>query len=104
MTAGFTAVACWYGLDSPLSGGCAEAVEGDAEQAAGPIVTSISPGYVRTELADSIDDPATRAQIRDDMARFAIAPEAVARAIAFAIEQPADVEIGDMTIRPTRQG
>ena len=66
--------------------------------------TSISPGYVRTELADSIDDPATRAQIRDDMARFAIAPEAVARAIAFAIEQPDDVEIGDMTIRPTRQG
>jgi NADP-dependent 3-hydroxy acid dehydrogenase YdfG len=66
--------------------------------------TSISPGYVRTELADSIDDPATRAQIRDAMSRFAIAPEAVARAIAFAIEQPADVEIGDMTIRPTRQG
>jgi NADP-dependent 3-hydroxy acid dehydrogenase YdfG len=66
--------------------------------------TSISPGYVRTELADSIDDPATRAQIRDDMSRFAIAPEAVARAIAFAIEQPADVEIGDLTIRPTRQG
>ena len=28
--------------------------------------TSISPGYVRTELADSIDDPATRAQIRDE--------------------------------------
>jgi NADP-dependent 3-hydroxy acid dehydrogenase YdfG len=66
--------------------------------------TSISPGYVRTELADSIDDPATRTQIRDATSRFAIAPEAVARAIAFAVEQPADVEIGDMTIRPTRQG
>ena len=66
--------------------------------------TSISPGYVRTELADSVDDPEKRAQIRDDMARFAIAPEAVANAIAFAIEQPDDVEIGDITIRPTRQG
>ena len=31
-------------------------------------------------------------------------PEAVARAIAFAIEQPDDVEIGDIVIRPTRQG
>ena len=66
--------------------------------------TSISPGYVRTELADSIDDEQVREQIRKGMAEFAIAPEAVARAIAFAIEQPHDVEIGDLTIRPTIQG
>jgi NADP-dependent 3-hydroxy acid dehydrogenase YdfG len=38
------------------------------------------------------------------MDEFAIPPRAVARAIAFAIEQPDDVEIGDITIRPTRQG
>lgn len=36
--------------------------------------------------------------------RFEIPPEAVARAIAFSIEQPDEVEIGDITIRPTRQG
>jgi NADP-dependent 3-hydroxy acid dehydrogenase YdfG len=66
--------------------------------------TSISPGYVRTELADSIDDEQVREQIRKGMAEFAIPPEAVARAIAFAIEQPHDVEIGDLTIRPTVQG
>ena len=66
--------------------------------------TSVSPGYVRTGLADSIDDPAVREQIREGMAAFAIPPEAVARAIAFAIEQPDDVEIGDITIRPTVQG
>jgi NADP-dependent 3-hydroxy acid dehydrogenase YdfG len=66
--------------------------------------TSISPGYVRTELADSIDDPQAREQIRQGMAEFAIAPEAVARAIAFAIDQPREVEIGDITIRPTVQG
>ncbi len=65
--------------------------------------TSVSPGYVRTELADSIDDEAVRAQVRQGMDDFAIPPEAVARAIAFAIEQPADVEIGDITIRPTVQ-
>jgi NADP-dependent 3-hydroxy acid dehydrogenase YdfG len=65
--------------------------------------TSISPGYVRTELADSIDDPAVRAQIRDGMAQFGLPPEAVARAIAFAIDQPRDVEIGDITIRPAVQ-
>ncbi|PRC42257.1 oxidoreductase [Mycobacterium sp. ITM-2017-0098] len=66
--------------------------------------TSISPGYVRTELADSITDPVLREQTRSTMDAFGLAPEAVARAIAFAIEQPHDVEIGDMTIRPTVQG
>ena len=65
--------------------------------------TSISPGYVGTELADSIEDPDIRAQIRQGMETFAIPPEAVARAIAFAIEQPHEVEIGDITIRPTIQ-
>lgn len=52
--------------------------------------TGISPGYVRSELADGMPD-------------FAISPDAVARAVAFALEQPDDVEIGDLTIRPTVQ-
>jgi NADP-dependent 3-hydroxy acid dehydrogenase YdfG len=66
--------------------------------------TSISPGYVRTELGDSADDPEVRARIRSTMDAMGIAPEAVARAIAFAIEQPDDVEIGEIVIRPTVQG
>ncbi|MEU4311106.1 SDR family oxidoreductase [Nocardia sp. NPDC024068] len=67
--------------------------------------TSISPGYVRTELIDNaVDDPAVREQARRNMAELGIDPVAVARAIAFAIDQPEDVEIGDLTIRPTRQG
>jgi NADP-dependent 3-hydroxy acid dehydrogenase YdfG len=66
--------------------------------------TTVSPGFVRTELADSIDNAQVREQIRRTSDELAIAPEAVARAIAFAIEQPHDVEIGDITIRPTVQG
>jgi NADP-dependent 3-hydroxy acid dehydrogenase YdfG len=66
--------------------------------------TSISPGFVDTELDSSIDDAALREQIRRTMSDFGIPPEAVARAIAFAVEQPDDVEIGDITIRPTVQG
>jgi NADP-dependent 3-hydroxy acid dehydrogenase YdfG len=38
------------------------------------------------------------------MADLGLDPDAVARAIAFAIEQPPDVEIGEITIRPTVQG
>lgn len=66
--------------------------------------TSISPGFVDTQLDSSIDDVAVREQIRRSMHEFGIPPSAVARAIAFAIEQPEDVEIGDITIRPTVQG
>jgi NADP-dependent 3-hydroxy acid dehydrogenase YdfG len=65
--------------------------------------TSISPGYVRTELTDYIEDPEMLEQARGRMAELGISPDAVARAIAFAIEQPDDVEIGDITIRPAIQ-
>ena len=67
-------------------------------------VTSISPGFVRTELASGITDSARREQIRSTMDAYGLAPEAVARAVAFVIEQPHDVEIGELTIRPTVQG
>ncbi|WP_205314807.1 SDR family oxidoreductase [Nonomuraea lactucae] len=66
--------------------------------------TAVSPGVVRTELAGSIENPQVREQTRRNMDEFAIAPEAVARVIAFAIEQPHDIEIGEITVRPTVQG
>ena len=74
-------------------------------QEAGPTlrVTGVSPGFVRTELANSITDHVTKAAIQDRMERIAIAPEAIARAIAFAIEQPAEVDVGDIVVRPTAQ-
>lgn len=65
--------------------------------------TSISPGFVRTELVDHLDDADVRVQAQSRMAEVGIGPDAVARAVAFAIEQPDDVEIGDITIRPTVQ-
>jgi NADP-dependent 3-hydroxy acid dehydrogenase YdfG len=75
-------------------------------QEAGPHlrVTGISPGYVRTELATaSIQDAETRAKVEEQMAKIAIPPEAIARAIAFAIDQPEDVDVGDIVVRPTAQ-
>jgi NADP-dependent 3-hydroxy acid dehydrogenase YdfG len=66
--------------------------------------TSIPPGFVDTQLDSSIEDSAVREQIRRSMNEFGLPPAAVARAIVFAIEQPQDVEIGDITIRPTVQG
>ena len=66
-------------------------------------VTAISPGYVQTELPNSMTNPQMKAQTLASGA-MAITPEAVARTIAFAIEQPADVDIGEIVIRPTAQG
>ncbi|MEE4493120.1 SDR family oxidoreductase [Streptomyces sp. BE230] len=65
--------------------------------------TAISPGYVRTDLADSMADPNIRKQTRKTMDAVGIHPAAVARAVAFAIEQPSDVEIGEINVRPTVQ-
>ncbi|XCI62722.1 oxidoreductase [Mycolicibacterium parafortuitum] len=66
--------------------------------------TSISPGFVNTELDASVTDPELRRRVRADMDAFGLDPDAVARAVAFVIEQPDGVEIGDLTIRPTVQG
>jgi NADP-dependent 3-hydroxy acid dehydrogenase YdfG len=67
-------------------------------------VTIISPGFVRTDFAESMTNPEVKAQILDTMGELAIGPDAIARAIAFAIEQPADVDVNEIVVRPTAQG
>ncbi|MCU1660032.1 MAG: short-chain dehydrogenase/reductase, partial [Pseudonocardia sp.] len=66
-------------------------------------VTMVSPGFVETDFADSITSPEVRAQLVASRQKFAIPPGAIARAIAFAIEQPACVDVGDVVVRPTAQ-
>ncbi|MBJ6144882.1 SDR family oxidoreductase [Hymenobacter sp. BT559] len=66
-------------------------------------VTIISPGFVHTDFADSMTNPEAKAQIIAARDQIAISPDAIARAIAFAIEQPADVDVGEIVIRPTAQ-
>lgn len=64
--------------------------------------TNISPGAVDTELPSSISHEQT-AQNVEEMTSMAIDPDAIARAIAFAIAQPHEVDINEITIRPTQQ-
>jgi NADP-dependent 3-hydroxy acid dehydrogenase YdfG len=67
-------------------------------------VTEISPGFIDTTFADAaIADPDIRVAILKRKEELAISPTAIARAIAFAIEQPSDVEIGSIVVRPTAQ-
>ncbi|MDH6590668.1 NADP-dependent 3-hydroxy acid dehydrogenase YdfG [Variovorax sp. TBS-050B] len=75
--------------------------EGLRQEVGGDIrVTVISPGVTESELAESISDAGAREVMRD-FRRIAIAPEAIARAVAFAIEQPADVDTSEIIVRPT---
>jgi NADP-dependent 3-hydroxy acid dehydrogenase YdfG len=67
-------------------------------------VTIISPGLTRTDFADSMTNPEVKAQLEECRDTIAMPPQAIARAIAFAIEQPADVDVGEVVVRPTAQG
>jgi NADP-dependent 3-hydroxy acid dehydrogenase YdfG len=64
--------------------------------------TMISPGAVATELPESSSEEATRKNLRE-FYKMAIPADSIARAIAYAIEQPAEVEIDEVVIRPTAQ-
>jgi NADP-dependent 3-hydroxy acid dehydrogenase YdfG len=44
-----------------------------------------------------------KAQLLESRDKFAMPPDAVARAIAFAIEQPPDVDVNEIVLRPTAQ-
>lgn len=66
-------------------------------------VTGISPGFVATNLAQSMTDEKVRDAIKKQMDEIALDPEDVARAVSFAIAQPDHVDIGDIVIRPAMQ-
>lgn len=75
--------------------------EGLRQEVGGDIrVTLISPGVVESELAESISDAVARETMRG-FRKVSIKPEAIARAIGFAIDQPADVDVSEMIVRPT---
>ncbi|WP_263143680.1 SDR family oxidoreductase [Pseudomonas sp. RIT-PI-AD] len=63
-------------------------------------VSVISPGVTTSELAESISDPTGREAMRA-FRRIAMPAEAVARAIAYAIEQPPEVDVSEVIVRPT---
>ncbi|MEX7474383.1 SDR family oxidoreductase [Mycobacterium adipatum] len=65
-------------------------------------VTTVSPGVVESELAESITDAGAAAAMKTYRAD-AIGPDAIARAIGYAIDEPAEVDVNELVIRPARQ-
>lgn len=65
--------------------------------------TVLSPGAVQSELPQSVTDPNMASAIADFYENYAIPADSFARAVAFAINQPDDVDINEIQFRPTRQ-
>ena len=80
------------------------ATEGLRRQSNGDEIrsTNISPGAVATELTSTIT-PGDTASLVNHFYSVAIDADAIARAIAYAIEQPGDVDVNEIIIRPTRE-
>jgi NADP-dependent 3-hydroxy acid dehydrogenase YdfG len=63
-------------------------------------VTCIHPGVVESELAGTITDPVAVEAMRTYRA-IALQPDAIGRAVRYAIEQPDDVDVNEIVVRPT---
>jgi NADP-dependent 3-hydroxy acid dehydrogenase YdfG len=74
--------------------------EGLSQEVGSIRVTVISPGVTESELAETISDPRTREGMRE-FRKVTMGPDAIARAIAFVVEQPADVDVSEIIVRPT---
>lgn len=74
-------------------------------QEAGPSlrVTLVSPGFTNTEGVGKGGSPETAAALIARRDEIALPSAAIARAVAFAIEQPAAVDVGEIVVRPTAQ-
>lgn len=66
-------------------------------------VTVINPGVVESELADSISDSVAREAMKS-YRQIALKPEAIAKAVGWAIDQPGEVDVNEITVRPTASG
>ncbi|MFI8362531.1 SDR family oxidoreductase [Streptomyces sp. NPDC085612] len=74
--------------------------EGLRQESGGVVrVTLVSPGVTESELADGISDPAAREAMRAYRA-VALPASAVAGAVAYAVSQPAEVDVNEIVVRP----
>ena len=65
--------------------------------------TVISPGAVATELLNSITEPDIAEAVRKRVYEIALPADSFARAVAFAISQPEEMDVNEILFRPTQQ-
>lgn len=67
-------------------------------------VTGISPGYVKSEFVSRIKNEQLKKANQEKADQISIPAEAIAEAVAYAISQPNNIDVGDIVVRPTVQG
>lgn len=78
--------------------------EGLRQEIGGGIrVTVVAPGATESELANGISDPELRRAAIEDYRRDLLPAESIARAIAYAVAQPPEVDVNELVVRPTAQ-
>jgi NADP-dependent 3-hydroxy acid dehydrogenase YdfG len=63
-------------------------------------VTTICPGVVETELGSDITDESAKGALKE-FRKIALTPDAIARAVLYAVSQPEDVDVNEIIVRPT---
>ena len=74
-----------------------------AEAGANIRTTIISPGAIESELKEGSTDPAAQDVVGEFYRANQIPADSVARAVAYAIEQPIEVDVNEIVLRPTAQ-
>jgi NADP-dependent 3-hydroxy acid dehydrogenase YdfG len=78
--------------------------DGLRQELAGNIrVSTILPGFTDTAFSEHVKSPKLKEEFQKAAQKFAMSPEAVARAVAYVIEQPEDVKIGEDSLRSKAQ-
>jgi NADP-dependent 3-hydroxy acid dehydrogenase YdfG len=78
--------------------------DGLRQELAGNIrVSTILPGFTDTAFSEHVKNPKLKEEFQKAAQKFAMSPEAVARAVAYVIEQPEDVNIGEDSLRSKAQ-
>jgi NADP-dependent 3-hydroxy acid dehydrogenase YdfG len=78
--------------------------DGLRQELAGHIrVSTILPGFTDTAFSEHVKSPELKEQLQKAGEKFAMSPEAVGRAVAYVLEQPEDVNVGEVTLRSKAQ-
>ena len=78
--------------------------DGLRQELAGQIrVSTVLPGFTHTAFSEHVKSPELKAQMQKAGEKFTMSPEAVAKTVVYILQQPADVNIGEVTLRSKAQ-
>ena len=78
--------------------------DGLRQELAGQIrVSTVLPGFTDTAFSEHVKSPELKVQMQKAGEKFAMSPEAVANAVVYILQQPEEVNIGEVTLRSKAQ-